>query len=118
MRPGTDGRFGAELQRQREARHLSQSQLGAATGYEHSYISRLEAGKRTPSRDTVAALCDVLESSWAEQCQLFTAAGYLPPGDWVALDGWLIRPMTKQEEIDNAVRPARASDQAAGQGLS
>lgn len=90
-------RFAHALSTARVARGFSQAEMAHRCGLDHSFVSRLEAGKRTPSRETVAALCAVLDSTWAEQCQLFTAADYLPPGDWVAVDGWLIKCEGKEE---------------------
>lgn len=96
MRPCTDGRFAAELARQRVAAGWSQSHLAAEAGLDHSYIGQLERGQREPSRDTVAALAVLVAPDRAAECRLFIAAGYLPPGDWEMLDDWAIRCVPKE----------------------
>jgi transcriptional regulator with XRE-family HTH domain len=70
----------------REKTGWSQSRLGVEAGYDSSYVTRLEAGKREPSRDTVAALAEVLDCTPGDASRLFVAAGLLPPGRWVVLD--------------------------------
>ncbi len=54
------GTFGDVLAEVRITRQLSQSRLAQAAGFDHSYISRLEAGKRKPSRAAVLALAEVI----------------------------------------------------------
>lgn len=73
--------FAEALAAARGARGLSQSRLADAAGFDHSYISRLEAGKREPSRETVMALAAVLRLSPAEIDGLLVAAGYRPLDD-------------------------------------
>jgi transcriptional regulator with XRE-family HTH domain len=75
------GTFAEELAAARGARGLSQSRLADAAGFDHSYISRLEAGKREPSRETVMALAGVLRLGPAELDRLLVAAGYRPLDD-------------------------------------
>ncbi|WP_019357620.1 helix-turn-helix domain-containing protein [Streptomyces sp. AA1529] len=50
--------FGADVKRVRLARRLTQKQLGNATGYSEGYVSRVEAGKKSPS-EKFAAGCDL-----------------------------------------------------------
>jgi transcriptional regulator with XRE-family HTH domain len=73
--------FAAVLAEFRNARGLSQSRLAHEAGFDHSYISRLEAGKREPSRDTVLALGDVLELDSRQLDHLLVAAGFRPTDD-------------------------------------
>jgi transcriptional regulator with XRE-family HTH domain len=73
--------FAEVLATLRTARGLSQSRLAHEAGFDHSYISRLEAGKREPSRETVAALAEVLELHGVELDRLLIAAGFRPIDD-------------------------------------
>jgi transcriptional regulator with XRE-family HTH domain len=73
--------FAETLAMFRSQRGLSQSRLAHEAGFDHSYISRLEAGKREPSRETVAALAEVLELRPVEVDQLLIAAGFRPTDD-------------------------------------
>jgi transcriptional regulator with XRE-family HTH domain len=75
--------FGALLADLRAQRGWSQNALAADVGYDSSFICKLEAGKREPSRDTVGALAAVLEEDTLDTRRLFVAAGLLPPGVWV-----------------------------------
>jgi transcriptional regulator with XRE-family HTH domain len=70
--------FGAALRAAREAAGLSQTQLADEAGFDHSFVARLEMGKREPSRDTILALAEVLESDAGDCDRLLAAAGYLP----------------------------------------
>lgn len=58
---------------------MSVGQLADRAGYDHSYVSRLEAGKREPSRRAVADLAAALGLDDATAAELYAAAGYLPP---------------------------------------
>lgn len=73
--------FAEVLAEVRNARGLSQSRLAHEAGFDHSYISRLEAGKREPSRETVLALAQVLELDPRQLDLLLVAAGYRPLDD-------------------------------------
>lgn len=76
--------------RTRHQPKLSQRELALLAGYDASYVRRLEDGRRQPSRDTVAALCAVLDLDTLDWARLHVAAGYLPPGAWVVMaDDWL-----------------------------
>jgi transcriptional regulator with XRE-family HTH domain len=72
--------FGRTLRRLRQANppHLSQSKLADQAGLDHSYVSRLEAGQRRPSRDAVVILASVLQLNDHDRAQLFHAAGFAP----------------------------------------
>ncbi len=73
--------FAQVLAELRTMRGLSQSRLAHEAGFDHSYISRLEAGKREPSRDTVMALAEVLTLRPVELDRLLIAAGFRPTDD-------------------------------------
>jgi transcriptional regulator with XRE-family HTH domain len=75
--------FGTVLADLRARRGWSQNALGLETGYDSSFICKLEAGKREPSRDTVGALAAVLELDTHDTRRLFVAGGFLPPGVWI-----------------------------------
>jgi transcriptional regulator with XRE-family HTH domain len=70
--------FGATLKRYREARRVSQSKLAERAGFDHSYVSRLESGARTPTRDAVQQLADALGMERLQQDELLASAGFLP----------------------------------------
>jgi transcriptional regulator with XRE-family HTH domain len=71
-------RFGATLKRFREARRVSQSKLAERAGFDHSYVSRLESGARTPTRDAVEQLSRALELEDLQHDELLASAGFLP----------------------------------------
>ncbi len=73
-----DTQFGATLKRYREARRVSQSKLAERAGFDHSYVSRLESGARTPTRDAVQQLADALGLERMQQDELLASAGFLP----------------------------------------
>lgn len=77
--------FGEALRAARERAGWSQSRLAVEAGYVASYISRLEAGQREPSRETVAHLAVVLALNDHQAGLLLIAAGYLP-----ARPGWQV----------------------------
>lgn len=68
--------FGATLRRLREDRGFSQSRLAERARLDHSYVSRMEAGDRKPSRGTVNDLAAALACTEAEQDVLLMAAGF------------------------------------------
>lgn len=70
--------FGPTLKRFREARRVSQSKLAERAGFDHSYVSRLESGARTPTRDAVEQLANALELEHVNQDELLASAGFLP----------------------------------------
>ena len=71
-------RFGSALKLLRESRRVSQSKLAQRAGFDHSYVSRLESGARTPTRDAVQQLSRALELERVQQDELLAAAGFLP----------------------------------------
>lgn len=70
--------FGPVLKQFREARRVSQSKLAERAGFDHSYVSRLESGARTPTRDAVQQLGEALGLERIQQDELLAAAGFLP----------------------------------------
>jgi len=70
--------FGATLKQFREHRRVSQSKLAERAGFDHSYVSRLESGARTPTRDAVQQLSQALELERLQQDELLASAGFLP----------------------------------------
>lgn len=70
--------FGVLLKGFREARRVSQSKLAERAEFDHSYVSRLESGSRTPTREAVERLAVALELTQGEQDGLLAAAGFLP----------------------------------------
>jgi transcriptional regulator with XRE-family HTH domain len=70
--------FGTTLKRFREARRVSQSKLAERAGFDHSYVSRLESGTRTPTRDAVEQLAKAMELEQVNRDELLASAGFLP----------------------------------------
>lgn len=70
--------FGKVLKRFRETRRVSQSKLAERAGFDHSYVSRLESGARTPTRDAVLQLSAAMELEHVQQDELLASAGFLP----------------------------------------
>jgi len=70
--------FGGLLKRCREMRSVSQSKLAERAGFDHSYVSRLESGARTPTRDAVDRLGEALTLNQIERDAMLAAAGFLP----------------------------------------
>lgn len=70
--------FGGVLKEFREGRRVSQSKLAARAGFDHSYVSRLESGARTPTRDAVDQLAIALELDGRFHDELLVSAGFLP----------------------------------------
>lgn len=73
-----EGQFGVTLKRFREGRRVSQSKLAERAGFDHSYVSRLESGARTPTREAVQQLSRALELERVNQDELLASAGFLP----------------------------------------
>ena len=70
--------FGMTLKRIRESSRVSQSKLAERAGFDHSYVSRLESGARTPTREAVVQLAEALGLDVPGQDSLLAAAGFLP----------------------------------------
>lgn len=98
--------FGGRLTSERERAGLSQAQVAEAAGLDASTISKLEAGTRVPSPDTVARLVAALTLDAEAGGGLYVAARLLPPGDWVWLAGWCIRPTHEQATTEHTDQEA------------
>lgn len=72
------GPFGRALKHIREARNLSQSKLAERANFDHSYVSRLESGARSPTRDAVEAIVAAMGLQSDDHDRLLAAAGFLP----------------------------------------
>lgn len=77
--------FAETLARLRAARGVSQTILAQYAGRDHSFMSRLEAGKRLPSRETVMILADQLNLSDYDRACLLRSAGFWPDDPGMAL---------------------------------
>jgi transcriptional regulator with XRE-family HTH domain len=52
--------FGKALRNFRYQRELTQEVLGLSAGLDRTYISMLELGQRSPTLDTIVAICNAL----------------------------------------------------------
>lgn len=77
--------FGVMLREMREARAMSQAELGRRMDMGSGYISRVEAGKREPSREFVNAAIAALSLNAGERRALRFAAGMALPDDAVSV---------------------------------
>jgi transcriptional regulator with XRE-family HTH domain len=68
--------FGRLLAELRAARGWPQARLASAAGLDQSFVSRLEAGSRTPERETVLKLLDALEAPPLERERLLASVGF------------------------------------------
>lgn len=75
---GSGSTFGATLKRFREESRVSQSKLAERAGFDHSYVSRLESGARTPTREAVIQLAEALNTEAGRQDEMLAAAGFMP----------------------------------------
>ncbi|MFY2610542.1 helix-turn-helix domain-containing protein [Achromobacter ruhlandii] len=66
MRPTYNQAFGAVLRALRNEKKLTQDGLALHADLDRSYISLLESGRRSPSLDTLMALCRALRISLTE----------------------------------------------------
>jgi transcriptional regulator with XRE-family HTH domain len=70
--------FRGLLKRHREARRWSQERLAAEAEMDHSLVSRLESGQRSPTRDAIGKLARGLELAPEQKDHLLIAAGFFP----------------------------------------
>lgn len=66
------------LKRYRARKRMSQEQLGYASGVDHSLVSRLESGKRHPTREAISKLAIGLQLAPADVDALLLAGEYRP----------------------------------------
>lgn len=83
--PAPHPAFATLLGEERARRGLSQNQLAFEAGLVPSCISRLEAGKRQPTRLTVEALANALALTDTGRGHLLRAAGFWPDTPAIAL---------------------------------
>ena len=69
--------FSESLKTFRESTGLSQYQFAKKSGVNHSYVSRLEAGSRQPTREMVQNFARVLELNPPQAEYLFRQAGFV-----------------------------------------
>lgn len=70
--------FADLLREYRERAGLSQVRLARLSGFDHSYLSRLERGHRAPTRAAVLRLAKALGLQPVERDRLLMAAGVAP----------------------------------------
>ncbi len=70
--------FAQLLKQYRETARISQSRLAESSGFDHSYVSRLESGHRMPTRDAVVKFAEALGLSPSDRDNLLAAAGFMP----------------------------------------
>ncbi|HLI50411.1 MAG TPA: helix-turn-helix transcriptional regulator [Thermomicrobiaceae bacterium] len=70
--------FAELLKLYRDSSRVSQSRLAEIAGFDHSYVSRLESGNRTPTREAVIKLAAALDLEPEQRDNLLAAAGYMP----------------------------------------
>lgn len=70
--------FRATLRRHRDARRWSQEKLAAQSEMDHSLVSRLEGGQRTPTREAIRKLATGLGLTGGQCDDLLVLCGYLP----------------------------------------
>lgn len=63
--------LGRAIRKQREALGLSQEKLADRCGFDRTYISMLERGKRNPSLLNLLRLADGLETSVSQLTEVF-----------------------------------------------
>jgi transcriptional regulator with XRE-family HTH domain len=78
--------FGDLLRRWRDARRVSQLELGLEADVSARHISFMETGRARPSREMVLALSGVLDVPLRERNVLLQAAGYAPMYRETSLD--------------------------------
>lgn len=93
--------FGSWLQKQREDRGWTQSDLGRKSGKDRAVINKIESGGALPAVETFVALAEALNVS---PLLLLRQAGLLQNGnsDQVKLDDWenLLTKMTPEDEAE------------------
>lgn len=71
-------KFGCLLKQLREKRLLSQSGLADLAECDHSYVSRLEAGSRMPTKEFIHRFVFAMELEEFDSDRLLIAAGFMP----------------------------------------
>lgn len=78
--------FPAALAQIRKDLGLSQAKLARLVGVDHSYVSRLEGGTRTPSLEFVLKMAERCELSDGVKDTLLVRAGYIPQTSFAFLN--------------------------------
>lgn len=80
LKTETTCELGQLMRALREARRMSQSQLANRAELDHSYISRLERGTRTPTREAIHLIADALDLPLTDsnRDRMLAAAGFAP----------------------------------------
>lgn len=58
--------FGKAIRELRNGKNLSQESLAFDAGFDRTYISLLELGQKSPTLDTIMALCGALDIDLAQ----------------------------------------------------
>lgn len=77
------GTFGASLRHARLAVGYSQYRLAERSGYDKSYVSRIELDKRNPTREAVLNLAAAMFCDDFETDTLLLSAGYSAESEFV-----------------------------------
>lgn len=97
--------FGLWLQKEREKRGWTQSDLARATGKDRAVINKIESGGATPALETFIAFSSALDYSLLD---LLAEAGYIPKsGDLSSAKKRLIQKAERAD--DQAVQIALAA---------
>lgn len=73
--------MGAVFKKVREERGISQKKLSRLSGYDHSFISRIEGGTRNPSRKALHDFLVAMEVDYPETYdRVMDAFGYVTKG--------------------------------------
>lgn len=70
--------FRALLKRHRDALRWSQERLASESEMDHSLVSRLESGQRSPTREAITKLARGLALPTEQKDRLLIAAGFFP----------------------------------------
>ena len=81
---------------------LTQASLAQRIGKSASLIAKIEEDRRRPSVDTLAAIAQTLALTGSEQCRLYLAYGYVPPG------GSTLQRIEAVLSLDDALPPGQA----------
>lgn len=93
--------FARELRTQRQAAQLSRAYVAEKSGFDPSYVARLEHASRTPTQGAVLRLARALGATPRQRDRLLMAANFLP-GDLSSL-------LSSQPEIAGALSFIRAN---------
>lgn len=84
-----EGTFPSLLAAYRRRSGMSMTVLAAHAGFDHSYVSRVEAGVRNPSREAVLALAGALGLDDLRRDRLLASFGFMPLDPARLVDGML-----------------------------